>query len=179
MDHHAIAQRGSGIENGARIDAAVVADAHALADDRSGLDARSLADAGALADHRAGANADAFAQLHIRANRSGGMHSGGRRRRLEQLARPCKPQSRLLRLHNALPFRIRFSQPGPQKNHTRTARQRLGGRRCVLGKNQFRSRGQSGRVHAVDHKIRTPLRQFSVQNLNQFTQLHRVSPLQS
>jgi len=44
MDHDAIAQRGSGIEDSARIDAAVVADANALANDCACFDARMCAD---------------------------------------------------------------------------------------------------------------------------------------
>jgi hypothetical protein len=68
VDDNAIAERGSGIENGARIDAALLADADAVAHDSAGLDAGSRADAGSLADDGACSDGDIHSQVDLGTN---------------------------------------------------------------------------------------------------------------
>ena len=179
MDDDAIAECGSGIEDSAGVDAAVLADADALADDRACFDAGSGADGCIFADDGSGTDGDLRPEFRMWADHRGWMDPGCGRRGREELGRARKPEARLIGLDEALVLRIRFRAASPQNNRSGIAGQSFDSGRCVLGKCQFRGTGQRGRVHSGKRDFRTSLHQFAAQDFDQFAQLHGFSSVES
>jgi len=122
---------------GAGINAAELADAHALADHRAGLNARSHADGRVVLNHRAGANRSTLPDIDIAADDGRGMYPRRRRQRIQQLCRQSKPHARLLRLNNALALVTRSRACFAQHHNARIAGEGLCSTRRVFCEDDF------------------------------------------
>jgi hypothetical protein len=122
MNHDAVAQRGSRIEHGARIDAAFSPMRRPRRSHRASLDPRSRAERGAIANHRAGADRHAFAQVRHPPTTAVGCTPPAGLAGLQQLGGARKPQPRLIGLHNRHRQLAHSLQEAPALQHHTPAR---------------------------------------------------------
>ena len=101
MHHHAITQRRSRIQHRPWINPAILANHHALADHRARFNPRPIADHGVVSYHRTRLDRNGLPDLHVAAEVMWSVNPGRRQRRLQQLRRPRKPQTRLIGLNHA------------------------------------------------------------------------------
>jgi hypothetical protein len=75
VDDHTIAKRGAGVQRCTRVNAALLADVNALANDRARFDTRSISNGCVFTHHSAWTYGDILAKFHMIADRRHRMDS--------------------------------------------------------------------------------------------------------
>src|SRR5215469_1038892 len=172
VNYDPVAEAGPRIENRARIDAAVLAHAHAAADDGACVDARARADLGLLLDHRACADRHTLAQFHAGANHRTRVYACDGQRGLEQLAGTRKPEARLGRFHDAFAGRKFAGDSGAQHNHAGLAVESLARGFRIFGEDDVAHAGLRSGVYATQTVVRAAVGKRAAEAFDQVTQLH-------